>query len=82
MLDNNNNLLVMEPENKSELLNNHFYSIFITDDHITVSLSYSDILKNVSETIDLEITVDKVTMATHFWIHQFPKPVITSLLCF
>ena len=62
-LIDNNNQLVMEPENKAELLNNQFTSVFITDDGKTPSLSYSDILTNVSEMADLDITVDMVTKA-------------------
>ena len=56
----------MEPENKADLLNDQFNSVFITDDGKTPSLSYSDILTNVSEMIDLDITVNMVTKAISY----------------
>ena len=56
----------MEPENKADLLNDQFTSVFITDDGKTPSLSYSDILTNVSELIDFDITVNMVTKAISY----------------
>ena len=57
-LFDNSNRFVMELENKAELLNNQFNSVFITDAGNTPFLSNSDILTNVSEMIYLDITFD------------------------
>jgi len=48
LLDNNNQL-VMEPQNEVELLNNQFHNVFMTNDGNTSSLSLSEVLINVSE---------------------------------
>ena len=52
-----------EPKNKAELLTKQFERVFITNDGNTTSISYSNILLNISEMVDLDITVDKVSEA-------------------
>ena len=46
-----------ELDYKTELLNKQFNNVFITDDSNTTSLFYSNILSNISEMVDLDITV-------------------------
>ena len=63
----------MEPENKSEFLNNRFKSLFITDDF------YSEILTNVFEMKDLERMINMATEEISFLKSSIFTPKKTEI---
>ena len=70
----------MKPQNKAKLPNKQINNAFITDVGNTPSLSYSNILSNVSEMVDLDTTVSKAISSMKSSVSNTPDQISVLFL--